>query len=258
MFTFVGNSDCVMIVVSFFSAKGGTGKTTFNMSMASFLKYHLGKAVIVLDADTPEYNLYNSRVRELDYKRKNGGIDESALYPVWKVLDVTPEGIESLAGKLDALRGSVDYVLIDFPGSCVKDDAIWTFARRGVLDLVVIPVDMDPMVLASALQLAEIFTHTGQKVLLFFNKVHGKIPSEKYDAVAELFRSRGFRMSECRIKNALAMSRDAESGSNYLRSTICFPEKTVRDLNPQLIDLFKEVIGYEKREKTQAEGTVPV
>lgn len=247
-----------MIVVSFFSAKGGTGKTTFNMSMASFLKYHLGKAVIVLDADTPEYNLYNSRVRELDYKRKNGGIDESALYPVWKVLDVTPEGIESLAGKLDALRGSVDYVLIDFPGSCVKDDAIWTFARKGVLDLVVIPVDMDPMVLASALQLAEIFTHTGQKVLLFFNKVHGKIPSEKYDAVAELFRSRGFRMSECRIKNALAMSRDAESGSNYLRSTICFPEKTVRDLNPQLIDLFKEVIGYEEREKTQAEGTVPV
>lgn len=247
-----------MIVVSFFSAKGGTGKTTFNMSMASFLKYHLGKAVIVLDADTPEYNLYNSRVRELDYKRKNGGIDESALYPVWKVLDVTPEGIESLAGKLDALRGSVDYVLIDFPGSCVKDDAIWTFARRGVLDLVVIPVDIDPMVLASALQLAEIFTHTGQKVLLFFNKVHGKIPSEKYDAVAELFRSRGFRMSECRIKNALAMSRDAESGSNYLRSTICFPEKTVRDLNPQLIDLFKEVIGYEEREKTQAEGTVPV
>lgn len=247
-----------MIVVSFFSAKGGTGKTTFNMSMASFLKYHLGKAVIMLDADTPEYNLYNSRVRELDYKRANGGIDESALYPVWKVLDVTPEGIESLAGKLDALRGSVDYVLIDFPGSCVKDDAIWTFARRGVLDLVVIPVDMDPMVLASALQLAEIFTHTGQKVLLFFNKVHGKIPSEKYDAVAELFRSRGFRMSECRIKNALAMSRDAESGSNYLRSTVCFPEKTVRDLNPQLIDLFKEVIGYEEREKTQAEGTVPV
>ena len=252
------NNDCVMIVVSFFSAKGGTGKTTFNMSMASFLKYHLGKAVIMLDADTPEYNLYNSRVRELDYKRKNGGIDESALYPVWKVLDVTPEGIESLAGKLDALRGSVDYVLIDFPGSCVKDDAIWTFARKGVLDLVVIPVDMDPMVLASALQLAEIFSHTGQKVLLFFNKVHGKIPSEKYDAVAELFRSRGFRMSECRIKNALAMSRDAESGSNYLRSTICFPEKTVQDLNPQLIDLFKEVIGYEEREKTQAEGTVPV
>ena len=31
------NNDCVMIVVSFFSAKGDTGKTTFNMSMASWI-----------------------------------------------------------------------------------------------------------------------------------------------------------------------------------------------------------------------------
>lgn len=31
-----------MFVLSFFSAKGGTGKTTFNMSMASYLKYSLG------------------------------------------------------------------------------------------------------------------------------------------------------------------------------------------------------------------------
>ena len=247
-----------MIVVSFFSAKGGTGKTTFNMSLASFLKYNLGKEVVVLDADTPEYNLYNSRVRELDYKRENGGIEESGLYPVWKVMDVSPKGIDTLAGKLDALKGAIDYVLIDFPGSCVQDDAVWRFARKGVLDLVIIPVDMDPMVLASSLQLAEIFSHTGQKVLLFFNKVHGKIPAEKYEAVAKLFRSRGFRMSEHRIKNALAMSRDAESGGNFLRSTICFPEKTVRDLNPQLIDLFKEVIGYEEREKTQAESAVPL
>lgn len=254
MFTFVVQNDCAMTVVSFFSAKGGTGKTTFNMSMASFLKYNLGKEVIVLDADTPEYNLYNSRVRELDYKQANGGIDEATLYPVWKVLDVTPEGIDALAGKLKSLEGSVDYVIIDFPGSCVKDDAIWSFAKKGVLDLVVIPVDMDPMVLASALQLAEIFSLTGQKVLLFFNKVHGKIPAEKYDAVAELFRSRGFRVSESRIKNALAMSRDAESGGNFLRSTICFPEKSVRDLNPQLTDLFKEVIGYEEMEKKQAES----
>ena len=80
-----------MTVVSFFSAKGGTGKTTFNMSMASFLKYNLGKEVIVLDADTPEYNLYNSRVRELDYKRANGGIDEST--PIQEPVHVvTPDG----------------------------------------------------------------------------------------------------------------------------------------------------------------------
>lgn len=44
-----------MFVLSFFSAKGGTGKTTFNMLMASYLKYSLGRRVLLLDADPPEY-----------------------------------------------------------------------------------------------------------------------------------------------------------------------------------------------------------
>ena len=35
-----------MFVLSFFSAKGGTGKTTFNMSMASYLRYSLGRRVL--------------------------------------------------------------------------------------------------------------------------------------------------------------------------------------------------------------------
>ena len=53
-----------MFVLSFFSAKGGTGKTTFNMSMASYLQYVMGRRVLLLDADPPEHSLYNSRERE--------------------------------------------------------------------------------------------------------------------------------------------------------------------------------------------------
>ncbi|MBR5399970.1 MAG: ParA family protein, partial [Bacteroidales bacterium] len=36
-----------MKVISFFSAKGGTGKTTFNVLLASYIKYRLGKRVMV-------------------------------------------------------------------------------------------------------------------------------------------------------------------------------------------------------------------
>ena len=32
-----------MKVISFFSAEGGTGKTTFNVLLASYIKYRLGK-----------------------------------------------------------------------------------------------------------------------------------------------------------------------------------------------------------------------
>lgn len=239
-----------MFALSFFSAKGGTGKTTFNMSMASFLQYVLGRRVLLLDADPPEYSLFNSRERELAYRRTHDGLDEDRLYPVWKVHNTTPEGIDALAGKLSALKSGFDYVLVDFPGSLNQDDAIWRFAKKRILNLVVIPVDMDPMALASATQLAEVFRQTGQQVLVFFNKVHGKIAQAKYDAVEAVFRERGITVSPHRIKQALAMSRDSGGTLSYLRSTIDFPEKTVRELNPQMIDLFKEVVSYEERENT--------
>ena len=54
-----------MQVITFFSAKGGTCKTTMNMMFASFLKYHLGKRVLLLDFDSPEFNLSNVRRRDL-------------------------------------------------------------------------------------------------------------------------------------------------------------------------------------------------
>ena len=55
-----------MQVISFFSAKGGTGKSTFNMLLASYLKYVLGKRVMVLDLDATGYNLSSTREREAD------------------------------------------------------------------------------------------------------------------------------------------------------------------------------------------------
>ena len=46
------------------------------------------------------------------------------------------------------------------------------------------------------------------------------------------------------------MSRDSGGTPSYLRSTIDFPIKTVRELNPQMTDLFNEVVRYEERENT--------
>ena len=55
-----------MKVVTFFMSKGGTGKTSFNIMFASYLTYILGRRVLVLDVDFPEYNLYFYREREKD------------------------------------------------------------------------------------------------------------------------------------------------------------------------------------------------
>ena len=43
-----------------------------------------------------------------------------------------------------------------------------------------------------------------------------------------MFRQRGIDVTRCRIRQALAMSRDSGGTLSYLRSTIDFPKKTVR------------------------------
>ena len=70
-----------MRIVSFFSAKGGTGKTTFNLLFASYLRYRLGLRVLFLDFDGPEFNAYFVRQRELECF--DG--DREGLYPIESV-----------------------------------------------------------------------------------------------------------------------------------------------------------------------------
>lgn len=71
-----------MRIVSFFSARGGgTGKTTFNLLFASYLRYRLGLRALFLDFDGPEFNAYFVRQRELEHF--DG--DKEGLYPIESV-----------------------------------------------------------------------------------------------------------------------------------------------------------------------------
>ena len=70
-----------MRIVSFYSAKCGTGKTTFNLLFASYLRYRLGLRVLFLDFDGPEFNAYFVRQRELEHFKG----DTEELYPIESV-----------------------------------------------------------------------------------------------------------------------------------------------------------------------------
>ena len=52
------------------------------------------------------------------------------------------------------------------------------------------------------------------------------------------------RQTNKRIKNTVKLRRDADNGSNFLRSTVSFPCKEMQEINPELIQLFEEVSGY--------------
>ena len=236
----------MMKVISFFTAKGGTGKTTFNMLFASYLKYVQEKQVMVLDLDAPEYSLTCCRDRDIDYLESSGlPCELDSFYPVEAVRDLSEQSIYDLADTIKGLRDQLDWLVLDFKGSFKQGDPVCTLAEEGVLDMIVMPVEIDPMIIASMKSLSTIFQDAGMDALLFFNRVHGKEKPGIYDAVEEWFTSHGCKVSPHRVKGNIAMKRE-QSGGTFFRSTVCFPQAAIQKNNPAIIDLFEQICAYEK------------
>ena len=235
-----------MRTISFFSAKGGTGKTTFNMLLTSWLKYEKGLRAAVLDFDSPEFNLSYTRKRELKYLQDKGLTpDEKQLYPILEIEDYeSRKSLQVVRNLMIDAAGSLDVLILDFGGSFNDGDPVLDLVQAGLIDLVVIPLEMDGMILSSGKSLASVLEQLGQKTLLFFNKVHGKEKPQLYVELERWLAEDGLTVSTHRIKNTVKLRRDADNGSNFLRSTVSFPCKEMQEINPELIQLFEEVSGY--------------
>lgn len=241
-----------MKIVTFFSAKGGTGKTTFNMLLASFLRYKLGKRVLVLDFDGPGFNFFYSRVRELEVLKEQGkAADERAFFPIETVRAKEEAALQELCADLLSRENDYDVVVMDFPGSFTDGDAVGYLSVMSVLDLVVMPVELDGMIIAAAKTLATIFREDGQRTLLFFNRVHGREKPELYQALREWFAGKGLQVSENMVKGSVSMRKERDV-NGYLRSTTSFPEKEIREKNPGILELLNEVVDYVGLEKTES------
>ena len=220
-----------MKVISFLSAKGGTGKTTFNMLLASYLRYAKGKRVIAIDFDAPENNLSATREREVDaLQEKNPEEDLSELYTVRTIQATSTQGILDAIKAVKELK-DYDYVIIDAPGSISDGEATIHILVSGILDLAVIPTDVDGM----SIDLKIPF-------FIFYNRI---VPQEKkdlYEAFTGMFNDGGMKVSANRIKNTVKLRRDSDSAASHLRSSIHFPEKEIKACVPEILSLFEEVL----------------
>ena len=135
------------------------------------------------------------------------------------------------------------------------EDAVCQLSLAGAIDLIVIPTELDSITIASCKALSRTFAESGQKSMLFFNRVHGKESDELYAKLFAWFEENHLYISHNRVRNSLAMRRDAESGAeNFIRSSVCFPMRQIMRGNPDIISLFDEVIEYVQMEKTGPEG----
>lgn len=97
-------------IISIVGEKGGIGKTTLNIILASDLYYAKGKKVVLLDADNPQYSIFKKRERELELSVVPTG-EKRDLYPIVSVT------VENLQDTILMYYGQVDYIILDLPGS---------------------------------------------------------------------------------------------------------------------------------------------
>ena len=144
---------------------------------------------------------------------------------------------------LKRLDGAVDYVIVDFPGSFTSCDAICRFIEEESLDLVVMPVEVDGMVMSSARSMAKVFKETGVKCMVFLNRVDYRQNESRYANVGEWFDSEGVTFSRNRVKGAAGLTKDMKD-NGFVRSSLCFPMKKIMRENPGVVGLFEEVVRY--------------
>ena len=226
--------------VAFSTQKGGAGKTTLTVVMASYCYYVKGMKVLVVDCDYPQYSIEEMRQRDQDLvdcnpsftKAFRENIRRTHLKP-WPLLLANPDNAMTKVREIVEGGNDIDIVLFDLPG---------TINNRGVvnilncMDSVIVPIAADRVILQSSLAFAlkiHEWVTTGKAqvkdLYMLWNLVDAREKTELYDQYEALFAEYGLETLKTRIPDTKKFRRE---GSNTMpravfRSTVLPPDKTL-------------------------------
>lgn len=244
----------------FFNRKGGTGKTTLLILLAAYLKYYRGFKVKVLDMQCPEFPV--ALFRKLDQKNaeENGSYlsnylnrrSEQDPFPIetvgMPVNEYTEDDLRKIAWKVneEAKRKEYDYLLLDFPAGYSRITPISCLVQNHLLDGIYVPLSTDIQEYADAFQLARNFQALNQPYRLHWYRLQEaylKQKSKILDEADQKLQELGVEFSKVRIK---AFNKAAESSDVrcFVRNTLCWPDRYVKMVCPELIDLFEEIVSF--------------
>lgn len=184
-------------IISVVGEKGGIGKTTLNIIIASDLFYAKGKKIVLLDADNPQYSIYKKRKRELEMLDD----EEKECMELYPIEPVTADNLQDAILKY---YGQVDYIILDLPGSLNVEMV------KGLLyvEHVFVPFDHDELEIDSTshfyFTLKNNFLDNEERVLksihLFFNK-YKLVKKNKFALLRQQFKEAGIPMMQSVVKD---------------------------------------------------------
>lgn len=247
---------------SFFSGKGGVGKTTLTILLASYVAYYLNRRVLVIDAERPDGRIIPFRTLDEDLLGQPGtplynyacchampsaeqyfDIREYGL----AVGEYTSSNVCKYVKDISYIkqRGAYDLMLVDFPARYDDNMPIHALALEGLLDGVYIPTRLEQQERRSACIAAMGLASCGLKPYILWNDIDSDIvkrgyPLDRAEEDSNFLSQYGVIYSPYRIKHFRKASQSSEDQC-FVRSTVCWPEKYVRRWCPELISLFEEI-----------------
>lgn len=221
------------VVLAFATQKGGMGKTTLSVLVASWLHYKRGIKVALLDVDGSQLSVYNQRLSEHEHFDEETAIrfDAQAVEP-YQILSGSPGDVPML---LRQLPNDTQLVLIDMPGS-IDVDGYET--AIGQLDYLIVPMETSRYAVTTGFSylnaIRQIDLLPAERCRIVWNKYKPSRDGEIADQLEERFAQYGFECLKSRIPQ-----RDSYQDSANLSTLFPMPAPYLR--NSGLKDLFFEI-----------------
>ena len=219
--------------VAFSTQKGGAGKTTLTVLMASYLHYVKGINVGVIDCDFPQYSIDEMRRRDFKTIEENEQFRKQAFdqfkrikkkaYPV--IMSRPGDAIDA-ARKLQEMENAPEIIFFDLPGTMDNEGVLKTVAS---MDYIFCPAIADRVVMQSSLAFAKAINdhmittgRTNIKGLYFvWNMVDGREKTGLYDIYDKVMAELGLSA----LKTFVPDSKRFSAGRVRRRKTVRYSDR---------------------------------
>ncbi len=244
--------------VAFSTQKGGAGKTTLTVLVASYLHYVKGYRVAVIDCDYPQHSI--AEMRERDFKMcENDEYYKGMLYEQFVRLEQKKAYPVVESNTKDALddaedltkEGDYDFIFFDLPGTLNNEGLVLTIAS---MDYIVAPIAADRLVLESTLDylisVRDNIVNPGKSnikgIYLLWNMVDGREKSELYEVYENVIRDLEFPLLKTFIPDSKRFRREQSISYKALFRSTLFPAdkslvkgSNLDTLTDELLELLK-------------------
>ncbi|WPO89347.1 ParA family protein [Chryseobacterium sp. HR92] len=220
--------------VSFFTQKGGVGKSTMTTLMASILHYRLGFNVLVMDCDFPQYSISNMRERDkkaimLHEYHKKAAMRQFQLinkkaFPIIRCK--AEDALEQTSNYINQSAAVPDIIFFDLPGTANTKGVLTTLKT---MDFIFAPITADRLIVESTLGFTKAFlglpdgAHESkeQVIWLFWNQIDGREKTGLYEIYEKTIAALQLNIMETRIMDSKRFRKESEdTGNSIFRSTL--------------------------------------